>query len=112
MVEYIKKFNDQKYWLAFIICEGVGEASGCFFDGKNEIKLNGMCRIEPQRQVSILGHNFLKLDFLKPPKGFGIDAELYSHYLKKKINTRLHFAPRPSLKFNIEKLKVEDLLDK
>ena len=62
--EYIKKFNGQKYWLAFIICESVGKVSGCFFDGKNEIRLNGMCRIEPQRQVSILGHNFLKLDFL------------------------------------------------
>jgi hypothetical protein len=43
-----------------------------------------------------------------PPKGVGIDADLNSHYLKKRITTRLYLAPRPSIKFNVKKLKEED----
>ena len=93
---------------AFFICEAPGEVKGYYFDGKERIKLSGVCKMEPQRQVSKLGHNSLKLDFMLPPKGIGIDADLFSHYLKKRIITRLHLAPRPSIKLKFKKIKEKD----
>jgi len=106
--EHITKLTKGKYWLAFVICEAVGTVEGYYSDRKNKTKLKGACRIEPQRQISLLGHNSLKIDFLLPPKGVGIDADFNSHYLKKRIKTRLYFAPRPSFKFNMKKLKEKD----
>ena len=100
--EFLMKLTGKKN--ALFICEAPGIVEGCYFDGEKNIKLSGICKMEPQRQASKLGHNSLKLDFLLPPKGFGIDADLNSHYIKKKITTRLHFAPHPSIKFNIKKI--------
>ena len=107
--EYVSKFPYAKYhWIGLSICEMPGVAEGYYFDGKTETKLTGVCKIEPQRQVSKLGHNSLKLNFMLPPKGVGIDADLNSHYLKKRIITRLYLAPRPSIKLNVKKIKEED----
>ena len=101
--EFVSKISDKKYWLAFAICEAPGTVEGYYYDGENKIKLTGICKIEPQRQISVIGHNSLKLDFLLPPKGVGVDIDFDSHFLKKKINTKIHFAPRPHLGFKVKK---------
>jgi len=64
--------------------------------------------MEPQRQISKLGHNSLKLDFLLPPKGVGIDADFNSHYLKKRITTRIHLVPHPCIKFKVLKGRLRN----
>jgi hypothetical protein len=97
------KLSDKKN--AFFICESPGSVSGYYFDGKKKIDLKGKCKIEPQRQVSRLGHNSLKLDFHLPPRGFGIDIDIDSHYLKKNLTTRFHLLPRPSFKFKVGKIE-------
>ncbi|MCK4365175.1 MAG: hypothetical protein KAW45_03940 [Thermoplasmatales archaeon] len=102
--EYIARFPDSKYWTGFVIVESPGEVDGYYSDGKTKIKLSGICKIEPQRQVSIMGHNMLKLDFLKPPKGFGITINFDSHYFKKRLFTRIQFLPNPKMKFKINKI--------
>jgi hypothetical protein len=90
------------------ICEAPGIVSGYYFDGEKKLELSGICKIEPQRQVSRFGHNSLKLDFLLPPKGFGIDINFLSHYLKKKVTSRFYFYPYPSFRFKVNKLKNRD----
>ena len=57
---------------------------GIIADNQDEIPLTGICKIEPQRQVSIIGHNSLRIDVLKPPRGVGISLEIDSHYLRKR----------------------------
>ena len=101
--EYVSRFSDGKYWRGFVICEAPGVVEGHYFDGEKETHLTGICRMEPQRQVSILGHNSITIDFLKPPKGFGVSFELDSHYLKKKMYTKLQLAPRPKIKMNLKR---------
>ena len=103
--EHVKKYNKGKYWRAFVICEGPGKVDGFFLDENNKVKLKGACRIEPQRQVSVIGHNKLKIDFTIPKKGLGIDADFFSNYFKRKVNLKMHFAPKPYLKLKIKKLK-------
>jgi len=102
--EYVISFREKKYWLGLAICEAPGIASGYYFDGNKKIKLNGICKIEPQRQISALGHNTLKIDFLKPPKGFGISLNVDSHFLKKKIFVRIQLLPKLKFNFKIEKI--------
>ncbi|KYK25319.1 hypothetical protein AYK24_05105 [Thermoplasmatales archaeon SG8-52-4] len=102
--EFTQKFPKGKYWLAFVICEAPGEVNGYYFDGKKKIKLNGFCKMEPQRQISKLGHNSLKLDFLFPPKGLGTTLYLDSHFLRKKIKANIQLIPRPKLNFNFKNI--------
>ena len=83
--EFLLRFTGRKNFLGLVICEAPGIVEGYYFDGEKKIKLNGICKMEPQRQTSVIGHNSLKLDFLLPPKGVGIDTELNSHYLKRII---------------------------
>jgi predicted ester cyclase len=101
--EYVARFPKGKYWLGFVICEAPGVIEGYYFDGSKKTKLKGICKIEPQRQISFLGHNSLKIDFLKPPKGIGLSFDLNSHYFKKKIGAQLNIAPKPKIKFKIKK---------
>ena len=101
--KFINKFTGGKYWRAFIICEAPGSVEGYFFDGKKKTNLKGFCKIEPQRQISVLGHNSLKLDFLLPPDGLGISIDLDSHLLKKKIKSKAQLLPRPKIKFSFKK---------
>lgn len=99
--EHVKKLNG-KIWVAFVICESVGVVEGYYFDGEKKTILNGKCRIEPQRQVSVFGHNTIRFDFIKPPKGFGVTAELDSHFLKRNIKTKIHLLPNFSIKFKVK----------
>jgi len=79
--EYVSKFHEGKYWLGLVICEAPGTANGYYTDDREKIKLSGVCKIEPQRQPSVIGHNSLSIDFLKPPKGVGVSFDLDSHYI-------------------------------
>ena len=73
----------QKNWIAFVIYEAPGKVSGVYTNDSEHITLNGKCKIEPQRQVSVRGHNELLIDIIKPPEGVGINIELASNFLKK-----------------------------
>jgi len=102
--EYLSRFIGGSYWLGFVICEAPGIVKGYYFDGEKKTKLSGICKIEPQRQISVIGHNSLKIDFQKPPAGVGISFDLDSHYLRKKIFAQIQLAPRPKIKLNIKKI--------
>jgi hypothetical protein len=106
--EYIDNFKNDRFYKAFILCEMPGRMEGVYTDCKKNVKLKGDCKMMPLRQPSVLGHNSLRFDFLLPPKGVGIDVDLNSHYLKKRVTTRTRFAPHLDFKFNIKKLKDED----
>jgi len=99
--EYIARFPTGKLWLGFVICEAPGIIEGYYFDGSKKTNLKGICKIEPQRQISIFGHNSIKIDFLKPPKGCGISIELDSHYFRKKIKTQFKLSLKPKIKFEV-----------
>ena len=103
--EYVADFEKSKNWLGFVICEAPGIVNGYYDDGEEKIPLSGICKIEPQRQVSKFGHNSLKIDFIKPPSGVGISFNLESHYLKRKIRKEIILSPFPKLKININKIK-------
>ncbi|MFW6149174.1 MAG: hypothetical protein ACOC6D_04890 [Atribacterota bacterium] len=102
--EYFAEFTKAKHWLGFIICEAPGKVEGYYFNGREKIPLTGICKIEPQRQLSVIGHNSLKIDFIKPPKGIGVSFELDSHYLKRKINKEIQLVPHPKIKLDLEKI--------
>jgi hypothetical protein len=108
--EYASRFPNGRYWLAFVICEAPGITKGYYRDDKQEIALTGICKIEPQRQVSIIGHNSLRIDILKPPKGVGISMEIDSHYLEKKMIAQLRLIPKPILRFRCSKTKKSNQL--
>jgi hypothetical protein len=102
--EYVSRFRKGKHWLGFVICEAPGIVEGYYSNNKKTIKLKGIAKIEPQRQVSIIGHNSLKIDIMKPPKGVGISLNFESHYLKKNIFTKIQLIPYPKIKFNFKSI--------
>jgi len=102
--EYIRRFADGKIYVGYSIIEAPGVVEGFYSNGREKIKLTGICKIEIQRQVSRFGHNMLKLDFLLPPKGVGITIDLDSHFLEKKISAKVQLAPSPKIKFNIKRI--------
>jgi hypothetical protein len=102
--EFVKHFSKGKYWRGFVICESPGIVSGYYHDNQEEIPLTGICKIEPQRQVSIIGHNSLQIDVLKPPRGVGIFLEIDSHYLGKEMSVHLQLVPKPTLRFRCKKI--------
>jgi hypothetical protein len=102
--EYISRFSGGKYWLGFVICEAPGIVDGYYLDGEEKIKLSGTCKIEPQRQASIIGHNSLRIDFVKPPGGIGISFDLDSHYFRKKILFQIKLAPHLKIKINFKRI--------
>jgi len=101
--EFIDPFKKAGFYKAFIMCEMPARMEGIYTDNEKTVKLQGDCKIVQQRQPSILGHNSLKIEFTKPPTGVGVSFDLNSHYLKKKILTKIQLAPRPKIKFNFEK---------
>jgi hypothetical protein len=103
--EYFSRFAKGKYFIGFIIAESPGIVEGYYSDGKKKVKLKGIAKIEPQRQVTIFGHNTLKIDFLKPPKGIGVSIDFDTHYLNKRLLFNFQLAPRLKIKFNINKTK-------
>ena len=107
--EYVSKFQQKKFFIGFVISEAPGTVEGYYSNGDKKIKLSGVAIIEPQRQVSILGHNKLKIDFLKPPEGVGVIFDFESHLLKKKIFMKIKLAPKPNFKINLKKINIEKL---
>jgi len=102
--KYIRRFVDGGSYVGYSIIEAPDVVEGFYSDGKEKIKLTGICKIEIQGQVSRFGHNMLKLDFLLPPKGVGITIGLDSHFLEKKISAKVQLAPSPKIKFNIKRI--------
>lgn len=102
--EYINRFFGGKIFLGFVICEAPGVVDGLYFDGKEEIKLTGICKIEPQRQISRVGHNMLKLDFLLPPEGVGVAMDFDSHFFEKKISAKIQLMPSPKMKCSFKRI--------
>lgn len=100
----VSPINNKKLWTAFIIFEEPGEVNGYYQKSDNIIYLSGKCKIEPQRQISKLGHNSIQIDFIKPPRGIGIIIDFDSNYLNKKINTTFKFTPFPHFKFCFNKI--------
>lgn len=109
--EYIDEFKGDGFYRAFIMSEMPGRIEGIYTDDERTVKLEGDCKIVQQRQPSILGHNSLTIDFLKPPRGIGITFDLESHYLKKKMFTKLQLAPRPKFSFNFRKICSYETID-
>ena len=103
--EYFSRFlNGIKYFNGISIIEAPGIVEGYYNTGKKKTKLTGICKIEPQRQVSKSGHNKLTIDILKPPEGFGISLDFHSSIFKKKFFFKFHILPKQKLIFNIKKL--------
>lgn len=107
--EDVQKLSRRKYYPAYVICEAPGVVEGYYFDGKKKIKLNGISKIEPQRQISMPGHNSLKLDFMLPPEGVGMSFDLDSHFFRKKVFTKIQLAPRPKIKFNMNMIPASKI---
>lgn len=103
--EYNVKFDKKRYWLGLVICEAPGIAKGKYFDGENTTQLKGICKIEPQRQISMFGHNTLRIDFLKPPKGVGVTLDFDSHFFKKQLLLSIQLAPVPKVKLRWKRSK-------
>ena len=101
--EYVSRFPHGKHWLAFVICESPGTTTGCYSNDTEEIPLSGICKIEPQRQVSVIGHNSLRIDILKPPNGVGISIEVDSHFIEKTIFAQVRLFPKPIMRFSWKK---------
>ncbi len=96
--EFKVRYPETKYWLGYIICEATGIVNGTYSDEHGTINLSGISKIEPQRQISILGHNALSFQINKPPKGFGIKVDFESHYLKKRLSANFQLLPKFQLK--------------
>jgi len=106
--EYIDPFKKKGFYKAFILSEMPGKMIGTYKDSKQTIKLEGDCKMMPLREPSSLGHNRIEIDILKPPKGVGLGFDFNSHYLKKRIESKINFAPKPSFKFKLKKIKKGD----
>lgn len=106
--EYIDPFKKKGFYKAFILSEMPGKMIGKYKDSDQTVKLEGDCKMMPLREPSSLGHNKLEIDFIKPPKGVGIDIDFNSHHLKKRINSKIQFAPKPCFKFKLKKIERKD----
>jgi hypothetical protein len=102
--EYIRSSQVDKFWTGLAICEAPGVIKGFYEDGTQVVPLQGVCKIEPQRELSMLGHNKLKMDFLLPPRGIGLSVDIESHFLKKRFIVRLYFSPH--FKIEIRKNRI------
>ena len=101
--EYFSRFvSGIKYFLGISIIEAPGIVEGYYDNGKKRTKLTGICKFEPQRQVSKSGHNSLFINILKPPEGFGISINLDSNILRRKIFCKIHLLPKPNFSFKIK----------
>jgi hypothetical protein len=101
--EFIQILNG-KYYKSFVICEAPGIVEGYYSDKEKKIPLKGFAKIEPQRQVSVFGHSKFRIDFLKPPKKFGIAFDFTSHYFLKNIKAKFQLAPKAKIKFDFKRL--------
>lgn len=101
--EYVEDYKGNKFYRAMIIPEMPGRMKGYFKDDEKKVELEGDCKLVPQRLPSKFRHNSLTIDFLKPPKGFGISFDFNSHYLNKKIISKIQLAPNLEFKLNLKK---------
>ena len=102
--EYVSNFGEGNYWMGISICESPGIIKGFYDDGEKRTKLKGICKIEPQRQISVSGHNTLKIDILKPPKGFGLSFDIQSNLLNKRMTSKMQILPKPKFCFTINRI--------
>lgn len=102
--EYIRSSQAHWMWTGLAICEAPGVIKGTYSNGTEIISLSGVCKIEPQRELSILGHNVLKIEVLLPPQGVGVAFHLVSHFFRKKIFLSLQLAPHLRFKGRLQRI--------
>ncbi|HUS99240.1 MAG TPA: hypothetical protein VMY59_02870 [Candidatus Thermoplasmatota archaeon] len=107
--EYIDPHKKGRFYKAFILSELPGRMQGTFTDKEKTIPLEGQCKIVLLRQAPLLGHNAVNFKFLLPPKGVGVSVELDFHALRKKLSTRLQFAPRPSIHCHLKRIDFSQI---
>jgi len=101
--EYEHVFKNSGFYKAFYLCELPGKIKAEYEDKNKKVNLKGDCKLVQQRQVSLLGHNSLTLKVIKPPKGIGFNFDLDSHFMKKRIKTKINLASRKMLNFSLKK---------
>ncbi|MFO7677752.1 MAG: lipocalin-like domain-containing protein [Thermoplasmatota archaeon] len=101
--EYLRWFDDSRLYSGYAIVESPGSVRGMYCTTDSKTKLSGICKIEIQRQISKLGHNMVTFNFKCPPRGFGLDVDVDSHFLSKKMNMSIELFPRPTIGFSIKK---------
>jgi|YNPNPStandDraft_1061719.scaffolds.fasta_scaffold07749_3 hypothetical protein len=97
--EYTRSLHKSGHWRGLAICEAPGKISGFYDDGVKKTLISGICKIEPQREITAFGHNTLKIDVLLPPQGAGITLHWDSHLLEKHGQICFILAPRPTVRF-------------
>lgn len=102
--EYIRIPQAHSFWTGLAICEAPGVIKGWYDNNEQKIPLFGVCKIEPQRELSTLGHNVLNIDFLLPPQGVGVTLHLESHFFKKNVFACFQFTPHPSIRWSMQRI--------
>ncbi|KYK20804.1 hypothetical protein AYK25_08575 [Thermoplasmatales archaeon SM1-50] len=107
--EYVRSVRADKFYTGLAICEAPGVIKGSYDDGTQTIPIQGICKIEPQRELSLLGHNVITIDLLIPPRGVGLSVTLESHFFRKNIVAHLQLAPRPRLKIQMQRIASSEI---
>jgi len=97
--EYARTVHPDQFLIGLAICETPGKVTGYYDDGKQKIPLSGMSKLEPQRELTAVGHNSLSINFLCPPQGVGISFQLESHLLLRRIAASFQLAPRVNIQW-------------
>ena len=100
----IFRFPHPTFWKGLVLFESPGHVEGVYSSNGQHQILRGVCKIEPQRQASILDHTHLKMFFVKPPKGVGVFVEFYSRVIGKQINGGLQVFPKIFCMFKIKRI--------
>ena len=90
------------YWRAIFLWESPGYVSGYYSDGNNNITLSGRCEIEPERQVSVMGHNYIGFNFTSPPDGIGMEISIISHFFNIGLDILFQVLPVPRFHFSFK----------
>jgi len=96
---YLDTNLSSPYWQAIYLWESPGPITGQFTTGTQTVFLSGICEIEPERQVSVFGHNRFTLTIDHPSQDIGFTLEVVSHFLDAGIGVNLQVLPRPSIRF-------------
>lgn len=95
---YLDTNLSSSYWQAVYLWESPGPIEGTYYNGATTVSLNGTCEIEPMRQVSVLGHNRLRVD---PDGPRGFELQMVSHFLSGGFDFSLRIFPRPALRLRL-----------
>jgi hypothetical protein len=68
-------------WQAIALWESPGTVTGHYSDGAEIVMLSGCCEIEPDRQISTLGHADASFTFVAQRDRVGVEVAALSHYL-------------------------------